>query len=82
MTEGHYFSSKQSVRIAIDIGGTFTDLVLVDLPTGQVRIEKVASTPADPSIGLIRTLESAHAGSDIELIIHGTTVATNAILER
>lgn len=71
-----------SLIAGIDIGGTFTDLVLVDLPTGQVRVEKVSTTPSDPSIGLIRTLERAHAGSDIELIVHGTTVATNAILER
>lgn len=77
-------------RIGIDVGGTFTDLVAVD-PTGLSTFAKSASTPADPSIGVLEGLsELARAlGIDrdrllarTQRIVHGTTVATNALLER
>src|SRR5262245_31888683 len=77
-------------RIGIDIGGTFTDLAAVD-GDGRVVIAKCASTPADPSDGLLEglTLLAAELGLDraglldrTESIVHGTTVATNALLER
>ncbi len=72
-----------SVYVGVDIGGTFTDLVLHDESTGQVHTAKVPSTPADPSEGLLRGLAALpRAVSDIDLIVHGTTVATNAVLER
>ena len=71
-----------SLIAGIDIGGTFTDLVLLDKQTGEVRVDKVPSTPGDLSIGLIDALKQSNAGPDVELIVHGTTVATNAILER
>ena len=76
-------------RIGIDIGGTFTDLVAVDA-AGVVTIAKYPSTPADPSIGLVDGLSALadEIGVSREellektaLIIHGTTVATNALLE-
>jgi len=76
--------------IGIDVGGTFTDLVAVD-DTGRVTIEKAASTPQDPSLGVMDGLGllAARLGRDLELmlaetgrIVHGTTVATNALLER
>ncbi len=78
------------VRIGIDVGGTFTDLVAVD-DSGAVTIAKAASTPADPSIGVMAGLERLAAALGLELaallgrterIVHGTTVATNALLER
>ena len=76
-----------SVRIAIDTGGTFTDLVLSDPETGRLAFHKVPSTPADPSRALVEGVRElvARAGydsADIRFLIHGTTVATNTILQR
>ncbi len=77
-------------RIGIDVGGTFTDLVAVD-ETGQSTLAKSPSTPADPSIGVLEGLAvlARALGLDrstmlgqTERIVHGTTVATNALLER
>jgi N-methylhydantoinase A len=72
-------------RLGIDIGGTFTDAVLVDL-AGELRTFKVLSTPADPSYGFMAALDEARefAGFDrrsLTRLIHATTVATNAIFE-
>ncbi|HEU4440360.1 MAG TPA: hydantoinase/oxoprolinase family protein [Methylomirabilota bacterium] len=78
------------LRIGVDVGGTFTDLVAVD-DAGRVTIAKSSSTPADPSIGVMDGLGllAAELGMDpvsllraAGLIVHGTTVATNALLER
>ncbi len=78
------------LRIGVDVGGTFTDLVGVD-DAGRVTIAKSASTPADPSIGVMDGLallagelgmELAELLGEAGLIVHGTTVATNALLER
>ena len=78
------------LRVGIDVGGTFTDLVGVD-DAGRVTLAKSASTPADPSIGvmdglglLAAELQTDLAGllADTGLVVHGTTVATNALLER
>ncbi|MCZ6532395.1 MAG: hydantoinase/oxoprolinase family protein [SAR324 cluster bacterium] len=72
-----------SLVVGVDIGGTFTDLVMYDDVTGEVCVAKVASTPADPSSGLVTGLEALpRAIPEIGLIVHGTTVATNAVLER
>src|SRR6476660_1704857 len=77
-------------RIGIDVGGTFTDLVSVDA-RGQVRLAKVATTPTDQSLGVMAGLDrlAATLGIDTgtllrrtERIVHGTTVATNALLEQ
>jgi N-methylhydantoinase A len=71
-------------RLGVDVGGTFTDLVALR-PDGGVRVVKVPSTPPDASVGLWRAVdqlaEQGGAGR-IEALIHGTTVATNALLER
>ncbi len=74
-----------TTRIGIDIGGTFTDLVFMD-PEGRVLRAKVLSTPDDYSQGIAQGLEEATARgglriADIAQIMHGTTVATNALLE-
>ncbi len=75
-----------SYRLGIDVGGTFTDLLLFNEKTGALTLTKVASTPHDQSIGVINGIHkiAALAGidpNDIQLILHGTTVATNAVLE-
>jgi N-methylhydantoinase A len=78
------------LRVGIDVGGTFTDLVGVD-ESGRVSLAKSASTPADPSIGVLDgigllarelSLTTAALLARTEVIVHGTTVATNALLER
>lgn len=73
-------------RLGVDVGGTFTDLLLIEETTGQTWRDKVPSTPQDPSIavinGTIAICEKAEISpSDIEQFLHGTTVATNAVLE-
>ena len=74
-------------RVGIDIGGTFTDLIIFDDATGALVIGKTLTTPADPSqaieAGLAETLARAELALDaIGQIIHGTTLVTNAIIER
>jgi N-methylhydantoinase A len=67
------------IRIGIDTGGTFTDVVAVD-EDGRALTTKVPSTPSDPSVAFMRAIEKA--GTDaIAEVFHGTTVATNALLE-
>jgi N-methylhydantoinase A len=73
-------------RIGIDTGGTFTDIVSVDTVSGTTHVTKVASTPANPAIGLVRGVNEilAVAGAtsdDVAGLAHGTTVATNALLQ-
>lgn len=73
-------------RIAIDVGGTFTDGAIIDTRTGDFLIAKVPSTPKDPSLGFMHCLErllqlSKARREDVGAVIHGTTVATNAIFE-
>ncbi len=77
---------NNSYRLGIDIGGTFTDAVLVSEETGEVQIAKVPSTPKDPSIGflnaLTRILEKAELEPEsVSFLVHGTTVATNLLIE-
>ena len=75
-----------SYRIGVDIGGTFTDLVMMDESSGELRLVKMASTPSDPSVGFLNTVERALreskvAAADISYNVHGTTVATNTLIE-
>src|SRR5229473_429459 len=81
-------SSSQTprFRIGIDTGGTFTDIVAVDAACGAIHVTKVSSTPANPAIGLgrgvHRILDDMGAGvADVGGLAHGTTVATNALLQ-
>lgn len=74
-------------RLAIDIGGTFTDVVALNEKDGTVHLAKVPSTPQDPADGFLQgiefmTAEKQISPSDVRAVFHGTTVATNAILER
>src|SRR5499427_5873738 len=76
---------SRSVRLAVDIGGTFTDIVLL---AGEQRlVAKVLTTPRAPEVAVIEGARSALAEArlafgDIDLFVHGTTLATNAIIER
>ena len=80
-------NSEKSHRVGIDIGGTFTDLVLIDDASGERAIGKVLTTPDDPSEaveqGLRGLLEREDVdASQLKTIIHGTTLVTNALIER
>jgi N-methylhydantoinase A len=67
----------------VDVGGTFTDLVIFDPATGAVRLAKVPTTLPNQSAGVLDAFASAGADlSGIDLIVHGTTTTTNAVLER
>ena len=73
-------------RLGVDIGGTFTDIALIDEATGQIYTGKVSSTPQDPSGGFMEAVQrllakQQVAARDVAYIVHGTTVATNAIIE-
>jgi N-methylhydantoinase A len=70
----------QLLRVAIDTGGTFTDCVWTDA-TGRLRILKVFSTPADPSQAIVEALSKVD-GQGALVLLHGTTVGTNTLLER
>jgi N-methylhydantoinase A/oxoprolinase/acetone carboxylase beta subunit len=74
-------------RLGFDIGGTFTDFVLLDAESGEIRIGKCLTTPSDPAIGALegaeRVLGEAGLGfGDLDLAIHGTTLVANALIER
>ncbi len=76
-----------SYRLGIDTGGTFTDLALVDDIAGETRLHKLSSTPQDPSRAIIQGVQEILAGSQLQpqsvaYLGHGTTVATNAVIER
>lgn len=74
------------LRIGIDTGGTFTDIVCVDTVSGGVSVTKVPSTPANPALGLVNGVskilgEVGGTTGDLVGLAHGTTVATNALLQ-
>lgn len=70
-------------RVAVDVGGTFTDVCIMDEETGDIRIEKTASTPDDPMVAVMNGVEQGGIDlSDVTLFSHGTTVATNALITR
>ena len=74
-------------RIGVDIGGTFTDLVMIDTRDGRLFNEKVLTTPADPSIGVLTGIDALLratrvSASDVLHVIHGTTLVANALIER
>ena len=69
--------------IGVDVGGTFTDLISFDVNSDSVRIAKVLSTPENQAFGVMKALETAETNlPSVETLIHGTTVTTNALLER
>jgi N-methylhydantoinase A len=71
------------LRVAVDVGGTFTDVFVLDEDSGAVRVAKVPSTPSDPMEGVMQGVEAGDVGlEDVSLFSHGTTVATNALITR
>jgi N-methylhydantoinase A len=79
-------SASRRVRIGIDTGGTFTDVVAVDEDSGEIVTTKTPSTPADPAEGFLAGIDKVLAvmgldGGSVSAVSHGTTVATNKLLE-
>jgi N-methylhydantoinase A len=78
-------TSAAQYRLGVDVGGTHTDLVLLDAASGQVLVEKVASTPKNPALGVLegvaRLVARGIAPESIAFFAHGTTITTNALLE-
>ena len=69
--------------VGIDVGGTFTDLTAVDEATGRVVVTKVPSEPRNEAAAVLSGLRALGiAGRDVRRLVHGTTVGTNAVLER
>lgn len=78
---------SRAARIAFDIGGTFTDLVLLNESSGAIALHKVLTTPRDPALGSLDGIRELLANSDVQashvsLAVHGTTLVTNAVIER
>src|SRR5262245_13473411 len=85
----------RSLRIGVDTGGTFTDVVAIDEATGEILTTKTPSTPHDPSVGVLDGIRKilrlasqaasaavmAEPRPAVSAVCHGTTVATNALLE-
>jgi N-methylhydantoinase A len=72
-----------TVVVGVDVGGTFTDLVLLDEASGAVSTAKVPSTPANQAEGVLASLAEARvAPAGIKVLVHGTTAATNALIEK
>ena len=72
-------------RLGVDVGGTHTDLVLLDVASGEIMVEKVSSTPKNPALGVLngvaKFVARGVAPAAIEFFAHGTTITTNALLE-
>jgi N-methylhydantoinase A len=74
---------KNSTRIAVDIGGTFTDLVAIDETTGEICSAKVPTTPKDLAQGVINAVEKSRINlGECSYFVHGTTVGVNALIQR
>src|SRR4029077_5932442 len=78
-------SSAPRYRLGVDVGGTHTDLVLLDRATGALLVEKVSSTPKNPALGVLNGVQKfvarGVAPGEIGFFAHGTTITTNALLE-
>src|SRR3977135_1259086 len=79
-------SSTESCRVAVDVGGTFTDLVILDERTGRIRTLKVSSTPRDPSEAVLTGVRRARdelglALGSVSQFTHASTVCSNIVLE-
>ena len=73
-------------RVGVDVCGTFTDLIYVDDEAGEIAVHKLATTPADPSIGTVDGIRQLIEGvgqeaSALDQVFHGTTIATNIVIE-
>ncbi|ASY66423.1 N-methylhydantoinase A (plasmid) [Sinorhizobium sojae CCBAU 05684] len=73
----------KKIRVAVDVGGTFTDICIMDEDSGAIRIEKTSSTPDDPMVAILNGVEQGKIDlSEVSMFSHGTTVATNALITR
>jgi N-methylhydantoinase A len=75
------------IAIGVDVGGTFTDIIVSNTTTGQSHVHKVQSTPSSQEVAVIRGISEILSATgidpnDVNLVVHGTTVATNAMLQR
>src|SRR5215208_7618843 len=69
--------------IGCDVGGTFTDLICLDQVSGEIRLAKVPTTARNQAEGVLEAIEQAGQDpAEVNLIVHGTTATTNALLER
>ena len=69
--------------IGCDVGGTFTDLILLDETAAEVKIAKVPTTPNNQAVGVMQAVAAAGVDcKDLSLLVHGTTTTTNALLEK
>lgn len=78
---------QSTYRLGVDVGGTFTDFVLVNEATGAIHLDKRLTTPQDPSIAVMEGInyllrEQATEGGALSIVVHGTTLVVNAIIER
>src|SRR5215472_16843625 len=78
--------THMAYRLGVDVGGTFTDVQMQDVDTGEVTLVKALSTPGDQSVGVLEGVREAcrRVGAtpqDLDLILHGSTVVTNLVLE-
>ncbi|MFK7754164.1 MAG: hydantoinase/oxoprolinase N-terminal domain-containing protein, partial [Sedimentitalea sp.] len=72
-----------SKLVGVDVGGTFTDVFVFDQATGAISVSKVPSTKGDQSVGFVAGIEQGAGDfASLATVIHGTTVGTNALLER
>jgi len=75
--------NMKNTRVAVDVGGTFTDVCIMDEESGAIRIEKTSSTPDDPMVAILNGVEQGQIDlSTVSMFSHGTTVATNALITR
>jgi N-methylhydantoinase A len=83
MSYTNHNENEASLRVAVDIGGTFTDLAAVNQATGERWFAKASTTPEDPTRGIATCLEKlGRSGKSFELFVHGTTLVINACLEK
>ena len=75
--------TRRSLSVSADVGGTFTDVVTMDNATGEVSIAKSPTIADDPVEGIVRALETTGVSlSEMERLVHGTTVGINTLLQR
>ena len=83
MTDRMPVPDARPLIVGVDVGGTFTDLIVVNEATGELRVAKVPTTVRNQADGVLAALrETGAAMTDVGIVIHGTTTATNAVLER
>ncbi|MCY3720494.1 MAG: hydantoinase/oxoprolinase family protein [Anaerolineaceae bacterium] len=71
------------MRVSVDVGGTFTDVIVLDEDSGDIQLDKVATTPANPAEGVLEGFDKVGAQTgEIEYFVHGTTLGINAMLTR